>query len=109
LKTWTFYNIIFLYKIQGGYCHSSIIEGKRGEKMRKELDYFRIGDSFGGNQAWFRNPMMHLGGCGAAAACDACINIALRDDNKTHLYPYDIRRIDKEDYIKFSKQMYLFL
>ncbi|WP_349947560.1 hypothetical protein ABFV83_03505 [Lacrimispora sp. BS-2] len=72
--------------------------------MKKELPYFRVGDSFGGNQDWFRDPMMHLGGCGAAAACDACINMALHD-NKAHLYPYDIQRLDKEDYINFSKQM----
>jgi len=72
--------------------------------MKKELSYFRVGDSFGGNQDWFRDPMMHLGGCGAAAACDACINIALHD-NKAHLYPYEIKRLDKEDYINFSKIM----
>lgn len=30
--------------------------------MKKELPYFSIGDSFGGNQDWFRDPMMHLGG-----------------------------------------------
>ncbi len=72
--------------------------------MKKELSYFRVGDSFGGNQDWFRDPMMHLGGCGAAAACDACINTALHD-NKTHLYPYDVQRLNKEDYINFSKIM----
>ncbi len=72
--------------------------------MKKELPYFTIGNSFGGNQSWFRDPMMHLGGCGAAAACDVCINMALHD-NKTHLYPYDIQKLDKKDYIKFSKIM----
>ncbi|MEY8353410.1 hypothetical protein AALB39_08630 [Lachnospiraceae bacterium 54-53] len=72
--------------------------------MKKELPYFNIEDSFGGNQDWFRDPMMHLGGCGAAAACDVCINTALHD-NKVHLYPYDIQKLEKEDYIKFSMKM----
>lgn len=72
--------------------------------MKKELPYFSIGDSFGGNQDWFRDPMMHLGGCGAAAACDVCINLALHH-NKTHLYPSDIKRLDKEAYIEFSSTM----
>lgn len=72
--------------------------------MRKELPYFKIEDSFGGNQDWFRDPMMHLGGCGAAVACDVCINTALHG-NKAHLYPYDIQSLDKEDYIKFSMKM----
>uniref|UniRef100_UPI000B327D5B hypothetical protein n=1 Tax=Clostridium sp. NkU-1 TaxID=1095009 RepID=UPI000B327D5B len=68
--------------------------------MKKELPYFRVGNSFGGNQDWFRDPMMHLGGCGAAAACDACINMALHD-NKAHLYPYDIQKLDKKRLYKF--------
>lgn len=72
--------------------------------MKKELSYFKIGDSYGGNQDWFKDPMMHLGGCGAAAACDVCINLSLYK-NKTHLYPYDIERLTKEDYINFSSIM----
>lgn len=72
--------------------------------MRKELPYFKIEKSFGGNQDWFRDPMMKLGGCAAATACDVCINMALYE-NKTQLYPYDIQNIKKEDYINFSKKM----
>lgn len=72
--------------------------------MKKELPYFKIEDSFGGNQDWFRDPMMHLGGCGAAAACDVCINTALHD-KKAHLYPYDVQNLGKEDYIKFAMKM----
>ncbi|ROR23989.1 hypothetical protein EDD66_112120 [Mobilisporobacter senegalensis] len=70
--------------------------------MRKELPYFNIENSFGGNQTWFRDPMMKLGGCAAATACDACINMAL-NDNKSHLYPYD--ELNKEEYIKFCMTM----
>lgn len=72
--------------------------------MKKELPYFKIENSFGGNQDWFRDPMMHLGGCGAAAACDVCINTALYD-NKAYLYPYDTQKLGKEDYIKFAMKM----
>lgn len=72
--------------------------------MRKELPYFQIGSSFGGNQDWFRDPMMNMGGCAAATACDACIYMALYN-NMSYLYPYDIQNLNKEDYIKFSMKM----
>lgn len=72
--------------------------------MRKELPYFQIGSSFGGNQDWFKDPMMNMGGCAEATACDACICMALYN-NKSHMYPYDIQNLNKEDYIKFSMKM----
>jgi hypothetical protein len=72
--------------------------------MRKELSYFTIDHSYGGNQSWFRDPMMKLGGCGAATACDSCICLGLYKE-KEALYPYDIRRLSKEDYIRFAMKM----
>jgi len=72
--------------------------------MRKELSYFNIENSFGGNQDWFKDPMMKLGGCAAITACDFSLKMALHD-NKTHLYPYDIQKLNKEDYIKFAMKM----
>ena len=39
--------------------------------MRRELEHFRIGDSYGGNQDWFPTFMMRIGGCGAETACDS--------------------------------------
>jgi len=72
--------------------------------MRKELSYFNIENSFGGNQDWFKDPMMKLGGCAAITACDFSLKMALYD-NKTHLYPYDIQKLNKEDYIKFAMKM----
>ena len=45
-------------------------------EQRKELKSFYIGDSYGGNQQWFKSFMMRLGGCGAQTACDACIYFA---------------------------------
>ncbi|HHV11365.1 MAG TPA: hypothetical protein GXX75_13935 [Clostridiales bacterium] len=72
--------------------------------MKKELPYFKIENSYGGNQDWFRDPMMKLGGCAAATACDVSIYMALYQD-KTHLYPFDISNLNKGDYISFSAKM----
>lgn len=41
--------------------------------MQKELDYFTIEHSYGGNQDWFWDPMMKIGGCAAVTACDSSI------------------------------------
>lgn len=72
--------------------------------MRKELSYFTIEHSYGGNQSWFRDPMMKLGGCGAATACDSCICLGLYKE-KEFLYPYNLHRLSKEDYIRFAMKM----
>lgn len=72
--------------------------------MRNELSYFSIGRSYGGNQNWFRDLMMKMGGCAAATACDVCIQMAFAH-NRSQLYPYDINQLDKDDYIKFSNMM----
>ena len=72
--------------------------------MKKELPYFKIGDSFGGNQDWFHNFLMHMGGCAAATACDSCIYFALHRDLMV-LYPFDVNRITKEDYEAFAMKM----
>lgn len=72
--------------------------------MKRELDYFYIGESFGGNQDWCRDPMMHLGGCAALTACDICIYLA-RKKGLTHLYPFDAGQVTKKDYLRFSKLM----
>ena len=72
--------------------------------MKKELEYFKIGGSYGGNQDWFLDVMMRIGGCGAVTACDCCIYFA-RHRNKAHLYPFDANRVTKRDYLKFAKMM----
>lgn len=72
--------------------------------MKKELEYFSIDGAVGGNQDWFRNLVMHMGGCAAATACDTCIYLALRR-GMTHLYPYNIEELGREDYIQFSQKM----
>ncbi len=72
--------------------------------IRKELDYFEIDGAFGGNQDWFTNVVMHIGGCAAATACDCCIYFAKHMD-MGKLYPYDIAHLSIEDYKRFSQVM----
>lgn len=72
--------------------------------MKKELTYFNIEDHYGGNQNWFWDPMMKLGGCAAVTACDLCIYLNILRGSE-HLYPFDINFLQKSDYIKFSNIM----
>lgn len=41
----------------------------------KELEYYTIGDSFGGNQDWMHDWWMRIGGCAALTAVDSLICI----------------------------------
>lgn len=70
----------------------------------KILDYFSIEGSFGGNQDWLTNVVMHIGGCGAATACDSCIYFA-KYLGMESLYPYDIHKLTRDDYKRFSQMM----
>ena len=72
--------------------------------MKKELSYFKIEDCYGGNQNWFTDWMMKMGGCAAVTACDLCIYMNKLNKN-INLYPYDINLLSKSDYINFSKIM----
>ena len=69
-----------------------------------ELDYFEIDGAVGGNQDWFSNVVMHIGGCAAAAACDTCIYFAKRFGN-VGWYPFDIRNLNQKDYAAFGQRM----
>lgn len=72
--------------------------------MKKELPYFSINGEFGGNQDWFTNVVMHMGGCAAATACDTCIYLA-REFGMKEMYPFDAEHLTKADYIAFSQKM----
>lgn len=72
--------------------------------MKKILDYFSIDGAVGGSQDWFKNVVMHIGGCAAATACDCCIYLALYR-GMPRLYPGDVHRLTKQDYIDFSMKM----
>lgn len=71
--------------------------------MKNELPYFFINNSYGGNQDWFREAWMKLGGCAAETACDCCIYLDLYFG--TALYPFDKNKLTKEDYIRFGSVM----
>ena len=71
--------------------------------MRKELPHFEAGRAYGGSQDWFSSPMMRMGGCAAATACDCAIYF---DRNfGTHLYPFNYEPVSKKDYVAFSNIM----
>lgn len=72
--------------------------------MKRDLQYFEIEGAFGGNQDWFTNIVMNIGGCAAATACDCCIYLGLRRGLE-ELYPYDVHRLTSEDYVRFSQRM----
>ena len=71
--------------------------------MKKELPHFTIDRAYGGSQDWFTDPWMNRGGCGAATACDCCINLDLYFGK--HLYPFDSQQLTRADYIRFSDVM----
>lgn len=71
--------------------------------MGKELEYFKVGSAYGGCQDWFSDYMMRIGGCGAVTACDSCIYFDLYMG--TQLYPYDVNRLTRADYIRFGMEM----
>lgn len=72
--------------------------------MKKELPYFKIGLSHGGQQEWLPKYMMRLGGCAAVTACDCSVYFELYK-NLHGLYPFDAKNLTKEDYIKFTDVM----
>ena len=76
--------------------------------MRRELDHFYIGYSYGGNQDWFRTFMMRLGGCGAETACDSSLYFALHRGVEG-IYPFDAENLSKREYVDFAHMMEKYL
>lgn len=76
--------------------------------MKKELEHFYIGNSYGGNQDWFRTFMMRIGGCGAETACDSSVYFALHR-NIEGIYPFDKDHITKTEYVDFAHIMEKYL
>ena len=48
--------------------------------------------------------MMHLGGCGAATACDVSIVLA-RDFGLSRAYPFNAQSLTRRDYVHFAMMM----
>lgn len=76
--------------------------------MRKELDHFLIDGSLGGQQEWFSDYWMRIGGCGAVTACDVSIFLA-RNCNLPAACPFDPWEFTKEDYLAFGEMMRKYL
>jgi len=72
--------------------------------MRRELEHFTIGDSYGGNQDWFPTFMMHVGGCGAETACDSSVYFALHR-GLTSIAPDNAAELTRRDYVHFAYKM----
>ena len=75
---------------------------------RKELEHFYIGDSYGGNQDWFRSFMMRIGGCAAETACDSSLYFALHK-GIDGIYPFDKTCLTRNDYVDFAHRMEKYL
>ena len=74
------------------------------EKIIKKIDYFNIEGTPGGNQEWFSDFWMHLGGCGALAACDLCICLAL-NHGMTSCLPFPSGDLSRKNYEVFGMIM----
>lgn len=75
---------------------------------RNELPYFNIGRSYGGNQRWFLDFWMHIGGCGALTMCDLMIYMATHR-GRPECVPFDAAQLKRRTYIRFGMQMKPFL
>ena len=72
--------------------------------MKRELEHFHIGDSYGGNQDWFPTFMMRIGGCGAETACDSSVFFAIHH-GLSKIAPENASELTKADYIRFAYEM----
>ena len=74
--------------------------------MKRELEHFFIGDSYGGQQEWyprFTEFGMYIGGCAAITACDCSIYFTKYFGR--HLYPFDVQNISRTEYLEFGRIM----
>ena len=72
--------------------------------MKRELEHFWIGESYGGNQDWFPTFMMRVGGCGAETACDSSVYFAVHR-GLTRIAPENASGLSREDYVRFAYKM----
>ena len=76
--------------------------------MRGELEHCMTGNSYGGNQDWFRTFMMRIGGCGAETACDSSLYFAIHKGVEG-IYPFDHKNLSKGEYVDFAHMMEKYL
>ena len=72
--------------------------------MKRELEHFTLDGSLGGQQEWFTEYWMKIGGCGAVTACDVCVYLA-RNRDLPGTCPFDPWNFTKEDYLAFGERM----
>lgn len=68
------------------------------------IPYFNVGKTPGGNQDWFSDWWMHIGGCAALAACDTCICLA-KNHEKKECCPFPTEHITVSQYVEFGMTM----
>lgn len=74
--------------------------------MKRELEHFYVGDSYGGQQEWYPRLTefgMYIGGCAAITACDCSIYFTKYFGRK--LYPFDAQNISRTAYLEFGRIM----
>ena len=70
--------------------------------MRKELDYFWVGEEYGGRQSLLPDFIMRFAGCAAVTACDSLIYMTLYK-NKKGLCPFSTYQLRGRDYVNFFR------
>lgn len=71
--------------------------------MKRELDYFYVGNHYGGDQESLPNLIMRIGGCAAVTACDLCVY--LNKYKGENLCDFDVNNFTKSDYVKLTNVM----
>ena len=70
--------------------------------MLKELDYFWVGEEYGGRQSLLPDMIMRFAGCAAVTACDCLIYMTLYKNLK-NLCPFSTDQLRGRDYVAFFK------
>ena len=68
----------------------------------KELDYFWVGEEYGGRQSLLPDVVMRFAGCAAVTACDSLIYMTLYKNLK-NLCPFSTDQLRGRDYVAFFK------
>lgn len=75
----------------------------------KEIEFLDIDGAYGGDQHWFKKPMMHLGGCSTVCACHSAALLAARSDGREALCPFKGLRITKKEFRPFFREMFRYV
>lgn len=75
--------------------------------MRRELDYFNVGNHYGCDQESLPNWIMRMGGCAAVTACDLCVFLTKYKGES--LCDFDVSNFSRSDYINLTNKMKQYL